>query len=159
MAIAARVPLLSLALGALPVSLRFLALPLAAAWALSRWEIDGRPPHRAVIGLVAWRLRPRSVAALRRVPRNGSRFAPLGRLVAAPDLAGPSYPPGSLEGPTRLLFRYPASVSVGRGWLGRRADFRSAKTWHVRARGSVALHAGRTLEVPQGRTVRFEREK
>src|SRR6476619_2936373 len=54
-----RLPLLGVLVSAAPTSVRLLALPLAAAWGLSRWELDGRPPHRALIGLLAWRLRPR----------------------------------------------------------------------------------------------------
>src|SRR5262245_41211514 len=65
-------PLLGSLIGAVPAALRLLALPVAAAWALSRWEVDGRSPHRALLGLAAWRLRPRTVAALRRCPAAGS---------------------------------------------------------------------------------------
>src|SRR6476620_8642344 len=44
----ASLPLLGALVSLLPPSLRLLALPIAAAWGLSRWELDGRPPHRAL---------------------------------------------------------------------------------------------------------------
>src|SRR5215203_1107204 len=57
-----RLPLLSQAMETLPQSLRLVALPLIGAWLLSRWEVDGRAPHRALSGFLAWRLRPRTLA-------------------------------------------------------------------------------------------------
>ena len=106
---------------ALPPSLRLLALPIAAAWALSRWEVDGRSPHRALAGLFAWRLRPRVLAAGRRCPPPGGELAPLRELVLAPDLGAGTYPRGRLAGPARLLLRYPVG-SLWRACRGRGAD-------------------------------------
>jgi hypothetical protein len=159
MAICAKLPAFGELVGVFPVSLRLLALPLATAWALSRWEVDGRPPHRALLGLASFRLRPRTIAALRRVPRSGTRLAPLGRVVGSPDLDGPSYPHGTVDGPARLLLRYPVAVSVsGRRFSLQRGRRRgAASTWRIWAHGDAALHAGRTLEVPPGKRVRFER--
>lgn len=141
-----RLPLIGIAVAALPPSLRLLALPLAAAWALSRWELDGRPPHRALSGLIGWRLRPRSLAGLRRVPPEGEGFAPIAELALGPDLAASAYPRGRLAGPARLLLRYPARAVAER------------KGWSLRATGAPALHSGRTLELPAGRTLSFEGE-
>lgn len=144
--ILARLPLIGLAVSALPPSLRLLALPLAAAWLLSRWELDGRPPHRALVGLVGWCLRPRSLAALRRVPPVGAAHAPLSELVLAPDLAAPSYPRCRLVGPARLLLRYPARILAER------------RGWRLRPTGGPALHSGRTVEIPAGHSISFEGE-
>jgi hypothetical protein len=156
-AVAARLPLLGLPLAALPHSLRLLALPLAAAWLLGRWEVDGRPPHRALAGLARWWLRPRSLAALRRCPRLGSRLAPLGRLALGPDLAGPRYPRGRLVGPARVLLRYPVRVEVPRRrFRGTRGGVAAVRSWRLRPHGEVPLHRGRTLEVPAGRTLHFD---
>jgi hypothetical protein len=140
----ARLPLLGAAIAAMPPSLRLLALPIAAAWTLSRWEVDGRAPHRALAGLLLWRLRPRVLAAGRRCPAAGSELAPLNRLVLAPDLHAASYPHGRLAGPARLLLRYPLRAESGR------------RLWRLRAIDAPALHKGRTLSVPAGRTVSFE---
>src|SRR5215471_5371761 len=50
-----RLPLLGAFVSLAPPSLRLIALPLAAAWLLSRWALDGRPPHRALLGILRWR--------------------------------------------------------------------------------------------------------
>jgi hypothetical protein len=137
-------PLLGAVVSAAPASLRLLALPLASAWLLCRWEVDGRPPHRALLGLIAWRLRPRDLAALRRVPPRDAELTPVAEVAAAPDLTAPVYPRGRLRGPARLLLRYPVAVEPG------------TRCWRLRARRSAPLHSGKTVEVPRGRVVLFE---
>jgi hypothetical protein len=141
----------------LPPSLRFLALPLAVAWLLCRWEIDGRPPHRALVGLLGWRLRPRALAALRGCPRVGAQLAPIGEVVLGPDFNAPRYPRGRLCGPVRVLLRYPVQVEA-RGARGRRhrSGVRSSSLWLVRPTDGPALHNGKTVDVPAGRTVVFD---
>jgi hypothetical protein len=143
-ALASRLPLLGLPLAAMPAALRLLAIPLLGAWALCRTELDGRPPHRALLGLAAWRLRPRVIAAGRRVPAVGAELAPLEALVLDPDLHGPDYPRGRIEGPARILLRYPVAARRGRRKL------------HLSRGRGTALHKGQVLEVPSGRAVVFE---
>jgi hypothetical protein len=143
-AILARLPLLGAPVAAMPPSLRLLALPVAAAWTLSRWEVDGRAPHRALLGLLLWRLRPRVVAAGRRCPPPDTQLAPIDRLILTPDLCGTGYPRGRVTGPARLLLRYPVRVESGR------------RLWRLHPTAAVALHKGRTLTVPTGRAVSFE---
>jgi hypothetical protein len=156
-----RLPVLGAALAALPPSLRLLALPIAAAWALSHWELDGRSPHRALAGLLAYLLRPRVIAAGRRCPRPGAGFAPLGELTLGPDLSGPCYPHGRLVGPARILLRYPVRVALEgvprRGPAGSAQLSATAKRWRISPAGRSALHRAQRLEVPPGRTVIFER--
>jgi hypothetical protein len=162
-AVLGRLPLFGGVVSAVPASLRLLALPIAAAWLLSRWEIDGRPPHRALVGLLAWRLRPRALAALRRIPAEQTQFAPLGELALAPDLSAPSYPRGSIRGPARLLLRYPVSVAPEQvprhGGREARRRAAAARRWRLRTGSDRPLHNGKTIEVPAGRTVVFEGEK
>jgi hypothetical protein len=138
-----KLPALGTALSSTPASLRFLALPLAVAWLLCRWEVDGRPPHRALISLLRWRLCPRELAALRRVAPIGMELAPLGEVVAAPDLSSSSYPPGRVSGPARLLLRYPVQAEA------------RTRRWRLRPIGSRPLHSGKTIEVPAGHEVLF----
>ena len=109
--------MLGVAVSAAPASLRLLAVPLAVAWLLCRWEVDGRPPHCALLGLIAWCLRSRQLAALRRVPPEGAELAPLAELSSAPDLTAPNYPRGDLRGPARILLRYPVTVESTAGLL------------------------------------------
>jgi hypothetical protein len=157
-ALLGRLPIFGQLVSAAPPSLRLLALPIAAAWLLSRWEIDGRPPHRALVGLLAWRLRPRALAGLRPVPAEQAQFAPLGELALAPDLAAPSYPRGSIRGPARLLLRYPVTVSLEQvpRHGGKKARQLAARRWRLYAGSAPPLHNGNTIEVPAGRTVVFE---
>ena len=144
-ALAAKLPLLSISFGAVPPSLRLLALPLAAAWMLARWQVDGRPPHRALTGLIAWRLRPRHLAALRRCPPAGRSLAPLGELAIGPDLTLHRYPAGRLQGPVRVLLRYPISVLAGQ----RRMRLRPVP-------GAPPLNRGKTLELAPDQSAVFE---
>jgi hypothetical protein len=159
LALAARLPGLGLLLGALPASVRLGVLPLAGAWALSNVEIDGRSPHRALAALVAWRLRPRSLAAFRRCPRPGELGFAEPRITVAADLRTPTYPRGRLRGPARVLLRYPVAVRAegarggGRTRAGRIA---AARRWRLHATGAGPLRRGRVLEVPAGREVIFE---
>jgi hypothetical protein len=155
-----RVPGLGLLVQLLPSSLRFALIPLAGAWALSSWGIDGRSPHRAVIGMLAWRLRPRSLAALRHCPAVGVQVPTPGPVRVAADLHGTSYPRGCLRGPARVLLRYPVSVRAEgvprvRGF-SREQRIAQARRWRVRATGAGALQRGRVLAVPAGREVIFE---
>ncbi|HVC07379.1 MAG TPA: TcpE family conjugal transfer membrane protein [Solirubrobacterales bacterium] len=155
-----RLPLAGAPIAAAPPSLRLLVLPIAVAWALSRWEVDGRSPHRALAGLCAWWLRPRVLAAGRRCPPPGSEFAPVDQLALAPDLGASTYPRGALAGPARLLLRYPVRVAlegVQKG-AGEAPSERlaAARRWLISPAGGPPLHRGKTLEVPAGRTVVFE---
>lgn len=155
-----RLPLAGAVIVALPTSLRLVAAPIAVAWGLSRWEVDGRAPHRALLGLAAWRLRPRCLAGLRRCPAEGSELAPLARLVLAPDPSASAYPRGKVVGPARLLLRYPVKVAlegVPRGTgNGPEQRLAAARRWRLRPAGGPALHEGKTLAIPAGRTVIFE---
>jgi hypothetical protein len=149
-----RLPLLGALVVLVPVSVRLLALPLAAAWLLSRWELDGRPPHRALAGLLGWLLRPRVLAALRRVPPPGHALAPLGELALAPDLTASRYPRGRLRGPARILLRYPVAVSLER--VPRAGGVPAARRRRLRGAARVPLHSGKVVAVPEGSTVVFE---
>lgn len=154
---AAQLPLIGMVVSALPASLRYLALPLAAAWLLCRWEIDGRPPHRALVGLMGWRLRPRALAALRGCPRVGAELVPIGEVAMAPDLSAARYPRGALRGPVRVLLRYPVEVEARSGRTRRnRSGSAGPSVWTMRPIGGRALHNGKTIEIPDGRTVIFD---
>jgi hypothetical protein len=159
LAVAGRVPGLGLLLGALPPSLRFGVLPLAGAWALANLEIDGRSPHRSLAALIAWRLRPRSLAGFRHCPRPGELGFAAPRITVAGDLRAPTYPRGRLRGPSKVLLRYPVAVRAeGARGGGRTREERiaAARRWRLRATGAGPLRRGRVLEVPAGREVIFE---
>jgi hypothetical protein len=141
----AHLPLLGLPIAAISPALRLLAIPLLAAWALCRWELDGRPPHRAAFGLLRWRLRRRVLAAGRRVPAPDTEISPLGALLLTPDLTAPTYPRGRVDGPARLLLRYRIDVRRPR-----------RRQMDLCGRPGPALHKGHVLELPRGHVVVFE---
>jgi hypothetical protein len=156
-----RVPGIGLLVAAIPPSVRLLGMPIVAAWGLSQWEIDGRSPHRALAGVVAYYFRARALAGMRRCPREGTELAPVEELASAPDLSGTDYPPGRLLGPATLLLRYAVAVElegVPAGVGEDRAErMAAARLWRVRkAPGALPLHRGKTLRVPPGRVVVFE---
>lgn len=155
-----RLPLLGTLLAVVPDSARLLAFPIVIAWGLSKWEIDGRSPLRALLGLAGCFLRPRTLSGLRRCPRVGSEFAPLQHLALAPDLCGGAYPLGRVRGPAKLLLRYSVEVAldgVPRSARGSPAErLAAARRWQIRPVGGPPLHKGKVLEVPAGRTVIFE---
>jgi hypothetical protein len=142
-----RLPLVGLPITAMPAALRLLAIPLLAAWALCHWELDGRPPHRALLGLASWWLRPRVLAAGRKAPPPGTEISPIGAIVLAPDLQSTRLPVGRIDGPARVLLRYP---TAGR---------RRGRTIRLRRRPGPALHKGHVLEVPSGQSVLFEGDR
>lgn len=155
-----RMPLVGAFLAAIPASARLIALPIAAAWVLSKWEIDGRSPHRALVGLAGYLLRPRTLAGLRACPREGRELAPLQQLALAPDLRGGAYPRGRVKGPARLLLRYSVRVALEgvprRAGAGSSERLAAARLWRISPAGGPPLHTGKVLEVPEGRTVVFE---
>ena len=159
LALAARLPALGLVFSALPPSFRFGVLPLAGAWALASLEIDGRSPHRALVALIAWRLRPRSLAGIRRCPRPGELGFAEPRITVAGDLRTSTYPRGRLRGPAKVLLRYPvAARAEGARGRGRTREERiaDARRWRLRATGAGPMRRGRVLEVPAEREVIFE---
>lgn len=155
-----RLPVFGVILATIPESVRLIALPIVAAWGLSKWEIDGRSPHRALLGLAGYLLRPRTLAGLRGCPKEGSELIPLEKLALAPDLRAATYPEGKITGPARLLLRYSVRVSldgIPHGTGGSSAErLAAARRWRIVPAGGPPLHKGKLLEVPAGRTVVFE---
>jgi hypothetical protein len=160
LAFLSRLPLAGAVVGTLPASLRLVALPVVGAWALSNWEVDGRSPHRALLGLMLWWAKPRELAGLRRCSRVGSVASMSGRIAMAPDLRGSRYPRGRLVGPASLLLRYPVAVELEgvprRVGPGRGERMAAARRLRLKGTGGAPFHSGRTLRVPAGRVVIFE---
>jgi len=155
-----RVPLLGEVLISLPESLRLVALPVAGAWFLAQWEIDGRSPHRALIGILGYWLRPRALAGFRRCPVEGQVLVPLERVSQAPDVSGSRYPRGCLVGPAKVLLRYPVRIELrqvpSRTGAASSERMAAARQWHITGARRVPFHKGKVLDVPVGRKVIFE---
>ena len=155
-----RAPLVGALLGALPPSLRLLAIPLGAAAALTAWNPDGRAPHHALRGLLRHLVAAKTLSGLRRTEPVGTALAPLEEVqIAGGD--GPAYAPGVVRGPARLFLRYPARIElegVRRSAADRPAEqLRLARGVVVSALGSRsrALPRARSIAIPAGRQVRF----
>jgi hypothetical protein len=92
-------------LGALHPALRLVVLPIGAAYALTRWEVDGRPAHASGRSWVRMRLLPPRIAAFRPAPSPGTVV--LGPVTVAPDERAARLRPAIIEGPATVLVRYP----------------------------------------------------
>jgi hypothetical protein len=157
----AHLPAIGVAVGAIPESVRLLGIPVAGAWALSRWEVDGRSPHRALFALIAYLIRPHDLAALRRCRAVGHELAPLQEVAAAPDLSTAEYPRGRLVGPAEVLLRYPVAVELEgvprSAGESREERMTGASVWRLRKPvGAAPLHRGKTLRIPANKEVVFE---
>lgn len=109
MLVLGRVPLLGIALRALAPVVRFVVLPVALAYVLTRWELDGRPAHALVRSWALMRLRPRRLVAWRPASLPGT--VELGAVAIAPDERGARLRPAVICGPARVLVRYPFRAS------------------------------------------------
>jgi hypothetical protein len=152
-------PVIGLVLAPIPDSVRWVALPLLGAWALSAWQIDGRAPHHALVSALRFLSRPRELAGLRPCPRDGTEMAPVHELCIAPSGDEARYRAGVVRGPANVLLRYPAQVVLegakGEGPPSARAA--QAKRLRVRgAQGGRPLPAAVELHIPKGRAVIFE---
>lgn len=102
-------------LHAMGVEVRVVVLPLAIAWLMSSWQIDGRPAHATLRSLVKMRAQPRRLAAWRAAPAPGP--VSLGEITIASDERVARWRRAVIEGPARVLFRYPFDVRRRRGVL------------------------------------------
>jgi hypothetical protein len=161
-ALLSRLPLVGAALGLLPPSVRWIALPILAGIVLTRFEVDGRPPHRAGLAWAVYRLRPRILAGLRRTPAVGERFAPVLEVATRPSGNEPTYTPGRITGPAELVLGYPCRLEA-EGVPRRASDAppaeRVARARRLRVRpiaGARPLIVGQQLRVPAGRELVLE---
>ena len=160
--VAARLPVLGLLVGAIPSSVRLIALPLVAGWGLSAWRVDGRAPHRALASVALFLGRAKTRAGLRPCPRIGARLAPVAAVQIAPSGDEPRFRRGRVKGPATITVAYPARIALSgaaRG-VGKSATERlaTARRLRVRAIGRTtrSLAVARTLRVPVGKEVEFE---
>jgi hypothetical protein len=140
--IAAGLPLIGPALGALPAPVRLLIVPVGVAYALTAATVDGRPLHAAAGSLARHALAPTWVSGFECCHAPGS-VVRLGDLTIAPDHSGPVLRHGRIEGPCRVLLRYPARGSQRRGRITV-TQTSSEAMWRGK---TLALNAGQTLEL------------
>ena len=109
MVVASGLPVLGDLLHVLHPALRLVVVPIAIAWLLSRWRIDGRPPSAAAVAYLRWRTGPRRLVALRPAPAPTAPVT-LGAITFAPDERGARLRAGVVQGPARVVLRYPARL-------------------------------------------------
>jgi hypothetical protein len=156
-----RLPIAGTLLGLLPVQVRLLALPVFGGWLLSTWAPDGRAPHHALISALRYFRAPKHLAGLRPCPALGEQLVPVCEVQVAAGVDGPAYRPGVITGPARVTLRYPASVAAE----GVPRRYRNAEPGeqlaHARclvvtpASDSKPLARGKTLQLPEGKELRF----
>jgi hypothetical protein len=160
--IAAGLPLVGLVVGALPTSMRLIALPLAAGWGLSAWRVDGRAPHHALASVVRFAGRAKTLAGLRPCPGRGIELSPVAAVEIAPSGDEPRFRSGRVRGPALIALRYPARIELGRvqRGAGKRPVERLAGAQTLRVSAAAArsrpLPIARTVRVPEGKEVVFE---
>lgn len=103
-------PPIDYALGLLGPWVRYAVLPMVIAWGLNRWRIDGRSTPAAGLAWLRWRLGPRRLSAFRPAPDPGP--VTLGDVTIVPDERSPRLRPAVVEGPARVVFRYPMDREV-----------------------------------------------
>jgi hypothetical protein len=108
MLFASALPLLGPVLHLLHPAIRLVIVPIAAAWLLSRWRIDGRPPLAAGLAYLRWRTGPQRLVAFRAAPVPEP--VTLGRVTFAADERGARLRPAVVRGPARIVLRYPATL-------------------------------------------------
>jgi TcpE family len=99
------VPVVGYFLGLLNPWVRLVVVPMAGAWGLTRWEIDGRSAPAAGMAWARWRVGPSRVAAFRPAAAPGP--VALGDVTLAPDERSASLRRGVVRGSGRIVLRYP----------------------------------------------------
>jgi len=142
--VGAGLPVIGGLLGALPAPLRLVIVPVAIAYALTAATIDGRALHSAIGSLARHLTAPRWVAGFRRCEAPGA-VVYFGDLTIAPDHTGPRLRRGRIQGPCRLVVRYPARAHQTRSkvvitqtsgeamWRGKTANLAAGETLEVRS--------------------------
>jgi hypothetical protein len=120
-------------LGVLHPWFRFVVIPGGAAWALTRWKVDGRSAPAAGAAWLRWRCSPQRLAAFRHAPDQGETR--LDEVTVAPDEHASRLRSGVVRGPGTVVLRYPVS-----------ADARG-RTLHVRQDGHEPLWRGTQVEL------------
>jgi hypothetical protein len=107
-ALAGRLPAVGELIGLLPAPLRFVALPAAVGFVLSRARVDGRPAHRFLVSYARHRCAPRYISAFRPIDRPGQAFRFTDPIAFVPDWR-------KVAGPARLRLTEAAEIEERRG--------------------------------------------
>lgn len=137
-----QLPVTGYLLGGLHPALRLAVLPVALAAVLTRWSVDGRQAHEVGLAWARFQAGPKRVAAFQPAPGPGP--VELGEIALASDERSARLRPGVVEGPARVILRYPVEASPrGRTlnvkqtgedilWRGKQVDLRGGQRLVVR---------------------------
>lgn len=136
-----RLPVTGELLGVLHPALRFVILPAAVAFGLTRMRVDGRPAHAAALAWLRWRLASRTVVAFRAAERTGPGL--LADLAIAAGEGAARYRRSVIRGPARVTLRYPARAHA----RARAMELRQTETRPLWRGKLVRLTDGQRLRV------------
>jgi hypothetical protein len=115
LSVVGRLPILGDLLAVLPTPIRLVVLPVGVAYAMTRWEIDGRAAHASARAWFGMRTAPKRIAAFR--PAEPTGPVTLGDVTIARDDRGARLRPAVIVGPARMIVRYPVRARGRRGTL------------------------------------------
>ncbi len=151
---AARLPVLSALLGALPWFMRDVLAPAAFAAALTVVRIDGRAFHHAARSLLAYLASPRRTVALGRPSPAGRRWRPAD-LLLLPDGSDPHARSFRYSGPGAVFVMVAHRSDVGTHSLALGRRTRSGARLTAK-RGGRRLARGRVVHVDAGTILRID---
>lgn len=108
-------PLIDPLLDVLGPWVRYAMLPVGIAWAAYRWKIDGRSSPATAVSWLRWRLGRQRISACRGATPTGP--VTLADVTVAPDERSSRLRPAVIEGPAKVVFRYPVERDAGRRTL------------------------------------------
>src|SRR3954469_6262973 len=100
--VASAIPLIGSPIVAIPAPVRLVGLPIAAAYALTGLQIDGRPPHVVGVTAIRYALGPRRIAAW---SPAGAGLKRLDDIPLVCDEHAPQLRLGRLRGPVEAVVR------------------------------------------------------
>ena len=98
-------PVISQLLDTFGALFHYAVLPIGTAWVMYRWRIDGRSSPATAIAWLRWRFGRQRVCACREAEETGP--VTLGDVTVAPDERSSRLRAAVIEGPAKLVFRYP----------------------------------------------------
>lgn len=137
-----RLAIVGEAMRALPPPVRYLLLPGGVAYLLLQVTPDGRSAHAAALAWLRYRLTPKRIAAWRPADTSGAQVV-LGEVTFAPDERCARYRAGRVQGPARVLLRYPV-----RAW-------RAGRVLHVEQTAREPAFIGKQITLESGQVLAF----
>jgi hypothetical protein len=134
-------PLIDQLLGMFGPWFRYALLPIGTAWGMYRWKIDGRSSPASAFAWLRWRLGRQRISACRDATQTGP--VTLGDVTLAPDERSSRLRPAVIEGPAKVVFRYP----VERKERGRTLTVSQTSAQPQRRGTQVRLHDGQRVVV------------